>query len=170
MALTTISSDVLIVGSLSSKTFSPPAGCINDTAIAAPSAPASAIATSKVRHRFEPFMAQPNTTATTETKTVHVVRGTAGTINEVVAGSIVACIGGATITLDVKKNGSSVLTGVLTLNSSNTARVAVPASLSGGSVTVAAGDWIEFVVTATTGGGTIGTGFFAQLQIDEDPS
>lgn len=170
MSQSTLYSDLLVVGQITCKTFSPPAACINDTAISAPSSPPNAIAASKLRHRHAAHYAQPNATATTETKAVHVVRGTNATINEVVAGSIVACIGAATITLDVKKNGVSVLTGVLTLNSSNTARVVVAASLSGGSVSCVAGDWIEFVVTATAGGGTLGTGFFAQAIIDEDPS
>lgn len=170
MAQSNIYSDFSVVGQLTCKTFNPPAACITDPAVAVPSSPPNAIATTKVRHRYEKPYAQPNTTATTETKPIHVIRGTNGTINSIVAGSIAVNIGAATVTVDLKKNGTSVLSSVITLNSANTARVAVSGTLSVAPTTCVAGDWLEVVITATAGGGTLATGVYVQVQIDEDPS
>src|SRR4051812_34014201 len=86
----------------------------------------------KLQHQHVQRYSQPNTTATTETRAIHLANGP-GTLVEFDAGSIVACLTTATITVDIKKNGVSVLTSVLTLNNANTARVAVPATISGGS-------------------------------------
>ena len=166
MSLSVINSDVQIQGNLYAKGFTPPAGSITDSSINA----AAGIQTTKMRHRYTKFAVQPNVTDTTETKGIHVVRGSTATVMEVVAGTIAACIGGATITVDVKKNGTSILNSVLTLNNANTARVAVAASLNVSDVACVVGDWLEVVITATTGGGTIGTGLFIQMMIDEDPS
>jgi hypothetical protein len=166
MSLNVIDGDCLVRGTLSVNKFNPAAGSVTDASVNA----SAGIQTTKLRHRYTKHYAQPNATAITETKTTHVVRGTNATIMEAAAGSIVANIGGATVTIDVKKNGTSVLNSVITLNSSNTGRVAVTGSLNGALVGCVAGDWIEVVVTATVGGGTLATGVYAQVMIDEDPS
>jgi hypothetical protein len=128
---------------------------------------AAGVEATKLEHQHRIPYAQPNTTATTETRVLYVCYGLTARVIDFRAGSIVACIGAATITLDVKKNGTTILSSVLTLNNANTARVAVAAALSG-SPTLVAGDVLEVVVTATAGGGTIGTGLFANLTVEED--
>lgn len=161
MAQSTINSDLYVRGRLTPTQLDIPSGTVDNAAVSA----SAAIATTKLNHRHQASYAQPNTTATTETRTLHVCRA-AGTIMEFVAGSIAACAGAATITLDLKKNGTSVLTTILTLDNANTARVHEAAVLNSSLTTVAAGDWLEVVITATAGGGTLGTGLFCSVQID----
>lgn len=120
----------------------------------------------KTEQRFFPNWSQPNSAATTETRTLFVARRS-GTVNEVLAGSIAAAIGDSTVTLDVKKNGTTILSAVITLDNSNTARVAELGAISGGG-TFVAGDWFETVITATVGTGTLPTGVFVQLEVDQN--
>lgn len=91
-----------------------------------------------------------------------------GLINAVKVGSIAAAIGDSTVTVDVKKNNVSVLSSTVTLNSSNTARVAVSGTVNSTVDDVVAGDWIEVVITISTGTGTLPTGVFVQVEIDEN--
>lgn len=155
--------DLYVNGNLQSLTQTYPPGSIDDSDVQA----GAGIQVTKLEHIHLGKFAQPNTTATTETRTLHVVRGATGTILAFRAGSIGPCAGAATITVDLKKNGSSVLTAVITLNSANTARVAVAGTIA--SAALVAGDWLEAVITATAGGGTLGTGFFCQVDVQEDP-
>lgn len=155
--------DLHVNGTFTCKAMAAPAGSITAAAIAA----AAGIPATKLQHQHELTFGQPNTTAATETRVVHVVYGTTGSILAFKAGSIGVCAGAATITVDLKKNGTSVLSSPITLNSGNAARVAVAGTLSG-SPTLAAGDVLEVVVTATAGGGTLGTGLFASVVLTED--
>ena len=161
--------DWVVGGNLSSKTFSAPVSCISDTAVATPSAGAAGINTTKNNHRQHARYAQPNTTAVTETRPIWITYGTSGTLVKFRAGSIVANIGAATVTVDLWKNGSSILSAPITLNSSDTARTPVDVG-SFTSTTTAAGDWFDAVITATAGGGTLATGVYAELIVDENPS
>lgn len=120
----------------------------------------------KTEQRFFPAWSQPNSAATTETRTLFVARRS-GTVNAVLAGSIAAAIGDSTVTLDVKKNGTSILTGVITLDNGNTARIVELGSISGGG-TFVVGDWYEVVITATIGTGTLPTGVFVELEVDQN--
>jgi hypothetical protein len=122
----------------------------------------------KTEQRLFPHWSQPNTAATTETRTLFVARRS-GTVNEVVAGSIAKAIGDSTVTIDVKKNGTTILTGVITLDNANTARVVELGSISGAG-TFVAGDWFEAVITASVGTGTLPTGVYLQLEADQNGS
>ena len=154
--------DVWVGGTLSANKFTPPAGSIGDSAIAV----GAGIKATKTQHQNRAHYAQPNTTAVTETKGLYVCYGATGLVIDVRAGTITPCVGAATITIDVKKNGTSILSGVITLNNSNAARVAAIGTVSGG--TLVAGDWLEVVVAATAGGGTLGTGLLVVATIQED--
>ncbi len=156
-----IEDNLHIKGRLSADHLTIPDETIADAAVSS----TAGIDASKLKHQYLPGYSQPNTTATTVTQAIHVAKG-AGTIEGFRAGSIGACAGAATITADLKKNGTTVLSAVIELNSSSTARVVQDATLSG-SPTVAAGDLLEVVVTATAGGGTIGTGFYCQAIVRE---
>lgn len=105
-------------------------------------------------------------TAATATVPIFECRGATGTIRQIRAGSIVANIGAATVTIDLKKNGTTVLSGVITLDSGNTARISEGGTLSVTSLVV--GDLLEIVVTATAGGGTLATGLWVDVTVDED--
>jgi len=154
--------DLYIRGNLSSQTVTLPQSVVSDSNVAA----GAAISSSKLQHQHRLVFAQPNTTATSETKIVYRCYGATGTILQVAAGSIAACAGAATITVDLKKNGATVLSAVITLDNANTARVAELGTISGSSLV--AGDVLEVVTVATAGGGTLGTGLFAVVTLQED--
>lgn len=164
MSLSTIEGDLRVRGTLQADYFTPPAASVGDDQVSS----ASPISADKLKHQYLPTYSQPNTTATTETRVIHVARA-AGTIEGFRAGSIDPCSGAATITFDLRKNGTTVLSSVITLDNANTARVIEAGTLSG-SPTVVAGDVLEVVITATAGGGTLGTGAFCQAIVREGAS
>lgn len=161
---TTIQGDLTVTGNLSPKTMQPVASSVNAASIVASAVLAGLNLQGVCRHTYS----QPNTTATTETRIIHRVYGATATIQGVYVGSIGVAVGAATVTLDLKKNGTTVLTGVVTLNSSNTTYVAVSGTL-GGSANGVAGDVYTIVLTATASGGTLPTGVFVELAVIEDP-
>jgi hypothetical protein len=171
MAQDVVQNDLIVVGAFSCKQFTPPAGSIGDAAVLLPSPSSAGIQTNKLKHRWQDEYVQGSstTTAASDQKVVHVVRGTTGTLLDFKAGCITPNVGAATITVDLWKNGVTILTAVITLNNSQTARQLVAA---GGftSTALAVGDVLEAKVVATIGGGTLGIGLFALLSIDEDPS
>lgn len=155
--------DVTIRGTLAPSSITLPDGVITRSAQVLAGANISA---DKTEQRVFPSWHQPNSAATTETRTVFVARR-AGTLNEVIAGSIVAATGNATVTLDLKKNGTTMLTGVITLDSANTARIVESGTISGAG-TFVANDWLEVVIVATIGTGALPTGVYCQLEIDQN--
>lgn len=120
----------------------------------------------KLEHHHSITGNQPNTAATTETRVIHNVYGATGDTLAFEAGSIVAATGNATVTLDVLKNGTTILAAVITLDNANSARVA-----EAGSISVAGlvdGDVLEVVIVATIGTGALPTGLFYNLRLNED--
>ena len=91
----------------------------------------------------------------------------AGTIIAVRAGVLVACVGDATITIDVHKNGVSILTSTFNITSSYSPYDdPLEGTISSG--TVAAGDIIEVEITVNAGSGTLGKGVFVSADIVEN--
>jgi hypothetical protein len=156
--------DIYVAGNISSKTLSVPAGAVTDAAIQA----GAGIAATKLQQQHRLDYSQPNTTATSETRIIYACRGASGTIIDFRAGSIGVAVGAATVTVDLRKNGTTVLTGVITLDTGNVARVAEVGTLS--VTTLVAGDVLEVVLTATAGGGTLPTGVFVSATVHEDPA
>lgn len=144
-----------VKGRLTCELMTIPDETVDDDAVAAD----ADIDADKLEHRHLKGHSQPNTTATAETRTIHVARGS-GTLEEFVAGSIAKAVGDSTVTIDLKKNGSSILTAPITLNSSNTNRVAATQTIS--SAAYVAGDWFEIVITISAGTGTLPTGVYGQ--------
>ena len=122
---TVVEGAMTVTGRLTPKQLDIPAETLTDAGVSS----SAGIGTAKLKHRYRANFNQPNTTATTETRVVHVAR-VAGTIRDFLAGSIVSCIGAATIVLDLKKNGTTVLSSTITLDSGNTARVAEAGTLN----------------------------------------
>lgn len=77
-----------------------------------------------------------------------------------------ACAGGATVTVDIKKNNTTILTVVMTLNDTKAVREVVDGTLS--VTSYVADDIFDAVVVATAGGGTVGKGLYIGLVTDED--
>ena len=121
----------------------------------------------KMRHQYCAVFAQANSAAASDTgRVIHVVKGATGTVVAFRAGSIVAATGNATVTVDLKKNGTTMLSAVITLDSSNTAYVLEEATLS--VTAVVAGDVLTLVIVATVGTGALPTGLFAEVVVRED--
>jgi hypothetical protein len=142
-------------------------GLVNDGGVLQPAANTAGIASSKVNMRKSKGLGQPNTTITSAQQAIFIASAS-GTVRFIKALSIAACSGAATVTIDLYKNGSSILSSVITLNSSSIARTAQTTTIA--TTTFAAGDEFEVVVTATAGGGTLGTGLFVEVEFDENPS
>ena len=155
-----IEEDAYFGGTLQAKTLVPSDGCITNAAVVA----AAGIAASKLQHRHRPFYSQTGNAAAA-TVAIHVVRGATGVLNAFAAGSVAKAAGNAAVTVDLKKAGSSILTGVITLDSGNTNRVMEAGTLSNSAV--AGGDFLEVVVTADAGTGTLPPGLHVALELDE---
>ena len=164
MATSTIQSDVYVNGNLYPKTFTPPANCITNAAVLSN----AGIDATKLEHRYRPSYAQPHGSAgTTVRQAVHQVVGANGTINSVRAMLSVAPIGAATHVIQIKKNGSNILSTAITLDNANTAFVD-ETDTGFTSTALVAGDVLEVDVTATAGGGTLGQGLHVMIDLDED--
>lgn len=123
------------------------------------------ILATKLKHQYVPTYGQPHgTAAITERKTVHVARS-AGDVVAIEAGPVVAAVGVATVTFDLRKNGTTVLTGVITITNAHAAYAKVAGAIS--SAPYVAGDVFELVVTATAGGGTLPQGVFCDVVFRE---
>ncbi len=160
--------DVRVNGNLSAGSFSPPADSIGDNAVQTPSGTDPGIQVSKLEHRFHAVYADESATTTaSEARVIHVARR-AGTIEEFGAGSVVAAVGGATVTVDLLVNGSSVLTSTFVLDNANSAYDFETGTIN--TPTLAAGDVVEASWVAAAGGGTIPLGFYVEARIKENAS
>ena len=157
----TLNEDLFINGHLTSKTAALPAGTVTNAMVNG----SAAIAATKIQKVIQKTYNQTGTAASA-TVPIYECRGQTATLQYIRAGSIVACLTTATITVDLKKNGSSVLSAVITLDNANTARVSEAGTITGTSLVQ--GDWLELVVVASASGGTLGTGLFVQVEIFED--
>ena len=70
----------------------------------------------------------------------HVVVGATGTLRYFAAGNVSPLTGAATIAVDLKKNGTTVLTGTITLDSGDAAYAVVEGTLDGDEDDLVAGD------------------------------
>lgn len=153
MTVFVIPGDCQVLGHLSSATATAAPASVEDATVK----PGANIDPSKLGHYHEPTHSQ-NGSAASETRAFFRARS-AGAVLEFLAGSIAIAVGDSTVTVDLKKGGSSILSAPITLDASRTARVAVAGTLTGGAV-IAAADLLEVVVVATVGTGTLPTGAF----------
>ena len=158
-----IEGDMYVTGNVSAGSITPSAGTIADAAVSG----SAAIQQSKLQHQHRQRYAQAfGTAAITETKSLHMVYGATGSVlafRAAVNGLV--CSGAATITIDLKKNGVSVLAAVITIDNTKTLRQIVAASIS--SAALVTGDVLDVVITATAGGGTLGQGLCIEAIIAE---
>lgn len=109
---------------------------------------------------------QQNGTAASETVVMHEVCGATAVLKSVRAGSVAVAVGAATVTVDVKKNGTTVLSAVITLDTGNTVYIGEAGTITVSSAAV--GDVYTAVIVATAGGGTLPTGLWVSLVVNED--
>jgi hypothetical protein len=133
------------------------------------SAAAAALAADKQEHQYRITHAQESgTTAVAETIVRHVVRGATGSIIDFEAGCVVPCVGSDTISVDLTKNGTSVLVSTISLTSSQSARELVAGVLDPSYTDLVDGDVLEVAITVSAATGTMGKGPFASFTIRED--
>ena len=158
----TLPLDLHIRGILSCDTLTIPAGTVLNAAVGN----AAALAIAKQLHLHNVTYGQSGTMVAV-TIPIHCSYGATGTIKAVKAGSIALCTGNAVATADVKINGTSCLTGVITLDSTNTARIAEAGTIDTAADDLIADDLVEVVVTVNAGTGALGTGLFVTVTIEE---
>lgn len=78
---------------------------------------------------------------------------------------VLPCTVDDTVTVDVKKNGTTILTAVVTLNNAAVAYQAVVAAIA--DAPYVANDVFEFIVTATHNTGVIGQGLLCTMIVNE---
>ncbi len=162
-----VNSDLFVNGNLSAASFTPPAASIQDRNITG-SAGNYVNATKLSQQIHGVFKQSSIVVAATDRQVIHLVAGLTANVQDFRVGLRVAAAGAATVTVDLWKNGSSILTSPITLNSSS---VVGTLYSPGGytSTTSAVGDVFEVNVVATAGGGTLPMGVHALLRILEDP-
>jgi hypothetical protein len=157
----TINENLHVAAALSCRTFTPPEGCISDLAVLAN----AGIDADKLEHIYRGGARQAGT-AVDETRPAGIVVGAEGSLRAFKVSAITAPAGAATVTADLRVNGVSVLTGVVTLNNTHTARQVVSGTIT--TPDLEDGDMIEVVVNETTSGGTQATGLIAEATWSED--
>lgn len=131
--------------------------------------PNNPVPSNATTHQFAPTFAQGSAvTVAAATQLIHTVRGLdGGVIKEVAAGLIATSSGNSTVSFDVKKNGVSILSAPISHNSGVASGSVVLGSISVSNV--AMGDRIEVAITPSVGTGTLGTGAFVRVTVDEGP-
>ena len=138
-----------------------PDGCIDADHVEA----GAGIEASKLDHQHRANYSQESATVAASGAWVrHTAKG-AGTLQEFKCGVVVACIGDSTITVDLLKNGVSILTAAVVLDNGDAAYAKVAGTID--TATFVTGDVFEVKITATVGTGTLGKGVFAYVDIDE---
>jgi len=159
---TTFPGDIRARGTVIAQAISITTASIDNSMVAAN----AAIATTKLRHRIHKTYGQSGT-ATAVTIPVHVAM-LPGTVLAVQAGAVVAATGDSTVTVDVKINGTSVLSSTIGLSSSDTAYIPVVGTVDTAADDLVADDVVTVVVSVSAGTGTLPTGLFVDIVLDED--
>lgn len=164
----TYAGDVRVNGALRATTIQIPDETIDDDAIAA-----AGLSATVLQHQYQPVYTQVSTvTAAADRKVVHVVHGVSGTIIGFSASAVTKMTAAGpddrAVTVDLYKNGASILSAVITMNKSTlTANfLLLDGTLS--STTLAADDVLEVVVAISGSTGTQALGVFAKLVLRED--
>ena len=154
--------DVVVTGRLIPQSFTAPADSVGDAAIPA----LAAIDADKLEHRYACVYSQVATAdAAVDRKIVHVVDGDTGTIESFAAGSRVVAGATTTVVVDLLKNGTTVLSGTITLDDTNTNYVLEDAP-GFASTALVQGDVLEVRVVSVTGTNEP-VGLFARLVVTE---
>lgn len=164
---TTLQGDTVVTGNFSAKTITLPAGGVSDQNIAA-GAPNRFVSASKLEHQSAKHFSQGSATvASSATQSLHSVYGATATLLAFSVGCIVAPVGAATVSFDLKVAGVSLLSAPVVLNSSSVSRTPQFATVATPGLTQ--NQLVEIVVTATAGGGTLPSGIYADVVLTEDP-
>ncbi len=89
----------------------------------------------------------------------------AGLVKDVRVAAITPLTGNDTYTVDIRKNGTTILSAVMSLLSTTAARISVVGAQAVANTPVAIGDFFEAVITYTHGTGTAPANVVAQVQL-----
>jgi hypothetical protein len=130
--------------------------------------PADNLPTARLRHQHRAALDQAGT-AVGETRWVYRCDAANGAVvDSFNAGLLVIPTGNATVTVDLQKNGVTLLTAPIVLDSTNTAGVAEAGTLvAAPTTTLTTDDRLTIVVTVAAGTGVLGSGLFAEARVDE---
>lgn len=157
----TIEGDLLVRGAVIPQSLYLPASSVTNASVLA----GAGIDASKLQHQHTRTMSQVlGVDATTEARVIHVVYGATGTLLDFRAGAVVVAGAATTVTVDLKKNGTTVLSAVITLDNSQVAYQEVAGTIT--SASVAAGDVLS--VHLILSGANEPQGVYANLVLRED--
>jgi hypothetical protein len=165
MTPTTLQGNLIINGRVTPKELDYPVGSLTNAGLS----PSADLETHKMRHQYRGVHADKSGTTTAAFSAVLFHAHGTGELKGFRVGNIAPCIGDSTITVDLKKNGSTVLSSTVVLDNANTARVAEIATVNPSLIAYAANDVFEMVVTVSAGTGTLGTGLFGSATFNELP-
>lgn len=153
-------------GNLAAKTMTIPASSVTNSMVAA----GAAIDPSKVKQRRYPSYSQVHGSAAATVRIpFYRCKGATAMINALRALVVVIPVGAATVSIQLKKNGSNILSSALVIDSANVAHT-MEAAAGFTSAALVQGDVLELDITATAGGGTLPQGLYVEADVDEDPS
>ncbi len=162
MPSSTITGDLIIRGNLHPTSFTPPSGSITDDAVLS----AAGIAADKLEHQYvhTMWLCDHATDFAATRRAIHAVYGATCTLIGFSAGCTVLAGATTTVTIDLLKNGSTVLTTTITLDSTNTVYVLEDAVI----LTAAGVAGNLYEVNATISGTNEPKGVYVQLALRED--
>lgn len=161
MGVSQIDGDLFVNGAIKSKDLYIPIGAVKNDQVSA----TDPLKVEKTEHRYVAVKGQKHAdTAAVERSVVHVAQGN-GTVESFQILATVACIGDSTITVDLLNNGSTILSTVPSLSSSNAAFALVLGVV--GTATYTTGDVFEISVSVSAGTGTLGKGLNAVVKFRE---
>jgi hypothetical protein len=165
MALSQIQGDQFFNGNVAAISMTIPASSIGDSQIAA----GSNVSDNKLMQRRYPSYSQVHGSAATTVRIpFYRCKGATATINKLRALVVVIPVGAATVSIQLKKNGSNILSSALVLDNANVAFTAEDAA-GFTSASLVTGDVLELDITATAGGGTLPQGLYVEGDISETP-
>lgn len=150
----TIDGDLIVRGTVRAGNFQVPDNSVGDSQFNSAD-PLTAI---KQEHQFNRLYEQARGASVAAKRTAFHLAIAEGQFLDVRAGVTQACIGDSTITVDIYKNGTTILSSTISLSSSQAAYDQVVGTIS--SMDYAAADVFEVVVTVAAGTGTLGQGLF----------
>lgn len=137
-----------------------PSSCVGNANVTA----GAGVAASKLQHLHSKVTAQKNgTNNVAQREVLHIVVGATGTLKSFKCRNTTAASGGDSTSVQLKKNGSNILSGAITLDAAASTTVQ-SGTFSSSSVVV--GDVLE--VDASLSGTNVGQGFACQLNLEED--
>ena len=164
MALSRVEGDLYVAGTLAAQSLIPSSASVSDDSIQA----AAGIDATKLEHRHQLTLSLFKHTedAATIRRALHRVYGATATLVKFGVLATVAAGSASSATVQLKKNGVSILSAAITLDSTVTAfDLKEPAGYT--STALVAGDVLEVEITAVSGS-TLPKGVTAFLVISED--